>query len=178
MTDPFPPFATSKILIGSSKNTIGITNEGKMIFNDGSLEGTTYEGGATLDQLLGGESGSVKLDDLIDASEVDPGKSYVLFRNEDNSWKAVESQHNILVVEVEISDWSNINVDGETFYQVEIPHNLSLNIPVELGVDVWDLSNNQITVHNVNQGINKSTIQSSSKIGCYVVLKKVNKCRQ
>ena len=77
------PFSTSEIVIGSDKNKIFITNDGNMIFVDGSLEGTEIEGGVTLAQLANLEE-SASLDDLIDVSEVEAGKSYLLFRNEDD----------------------------------------------------------------------------------------------
>lgn len=84
-----PPFSTSEIVIGSTKNKIFITDQGNMIFNDGSLDGTDLEGGVTLAELANLEN-KIELDDLIDASEAQSNKSYLLFRNSDDSWKSVE----------------------------------------------------------------------------------------
>ena len=83
------PFATSEITIGSDKNKIFISNTGDMVFVDGSLDGTELEGGVTLSQLAKLEE-SITLDDLIDISDVEQNKSYLLYRQPDDSWKAVE----------------------------------------------------------------------------------------
>lgn len=172
MTLPFPPFSTSEIIVGSLKNKIFISNDGDMMFVDGALEGTSFANGISLSQLSNIQD-AISLDNLVDVSDVEPGKSYIFYRNEDSTWKAVESSHNILVVQIELNDWIATTVDGLEFYYVNIPHNFSLDVPVEVSVDVWNLSNKKITMHEIDQGTNITHIKSSTKINCYVVIKKV-----
>lgn len=83
------PFATSELLIGSDKNKIGITNNGDMIFVDGSLAETEFPNGVTLSQLANIQ-GSISFDDLVDTEGSQANRSYLLFKNPDGSWRVVE----------------------------------------------------------------------------------------
>lgn len=133
------PFSTSEILIGSDKNKVFISNNGDMVFIDGSLIGTQFEGGVTLSQLANVDS-TVTLDDLIDVSEVTADKSYLLYRNADDTWSAteftppdvsIENLNDILDVDADSPDendvltyvggvWTNTPKAATLLVQVEV----------------------------------------------------------
>ena len=100
------PFSTSEIVIGSTKNKIFISNSGDMVLVDGSLVGTPYEDGITLSTLANLES-TVSLDELIDITNVSAGKSYLLERQSDDSWKALEYTPPSVVIE-NLNDISDV----------------------------------------------------------------------
>lgn len=106
------PFKTSEIIIGSEKNIISITDNGDMIFIDGSLDGTVYENGITLSDLANIEN-NVILDDLIDITDVETSKSYLLYRNVDNTWSAEEYTPPQVVVE-NLDDIQDVDVSSSS----------------------------------------------------------------
>lgn len=165
------PFIVSEGAFGRPENIIRADADGNMRFKDPSLAGTAFEEiGISLFDLRTG--GAQLLNDLGDVDTSSAGLGYILRLNEDDIWEAVALDDTIIVL-VESADWSSFTLDGDTYYTATIPHNLDLDQPLELGVELWDTDNNKITIHNVKQGANNTVLQSTDNINMYVVLRRV-----
>lgn len=75
-------------------------------------------------------------------------------------------------VTVEVSDWTEVTVDGQTRYNVEVPHTWGTCDPLA-DVILWDLNNQMITVNTVEYRENSIFIQSTENESIKVLIKRL-----
>lgn len=77
-----------------------------------------------------------------------------------------------IYVEIEETDWTEVIVDGQTRYNVDIPHNWNICNPL-VAVETWNMDNEQIQLNIVQFKTNSIFLQSTLDRPMKVVLKKL-----
>jgi hypothetical protein len=114
-------------------------------------EGNTISKHPDGDMLLTDAFVSVKLKELLGGSVViDPA----------------------IYVEIEATDWTEVTVDGQTRYNVDIPHNWNICDPL-VSVETWNMDDELIQLNTVKFKTNSIFLQSTLDNPMKVVLKKL-----
>lgn len=76
-----------------------------------------------------------------------------------------------IFVEVEITDYTKVIDNGQTFYNISIPHDWGLCSPI-VDVTIWDQDDKMITVDTIQYETTYILIRTTVKEPIKVVLKK------
>jgi hypothetical protein len=78
-----------------------------------------------------------------------------------------------IVIEVEKADWTEITVDGQTRYRIEVPHPWDDLCDPKINVNIWNTDNEEITINNKTFKQTGVLLESTVRIDIKVVMKRL-----